>query len=1364
MSTSSPSTTMEAATNDPPSNSSSIDDALPSIISPPHLAKGKLVNVISRTWPGINKPGGIGKIIKIYTEESTQLIKCVDVKYIVHGGTDKVIPVEFIQPHEYDGNRHRNKSERCKRCKSFRSDCLSCDLRYESEEEQRLQREEEEEERRRLEEEKGRNDDGEIMDSEEEEAYIAAIEKRHRRMCRQAKRRSNAHTRQKKKKKKKKKQQNGNREEGQDEDTDSDEENETLGALIKQKKKFQRKKTKRRRQLQKPSVLASLPQSTTEPNVSVSKKIDCSESVKEDDRGNGADNSKLDGGVDEEEMEFDFVEENINQAPIENDTDDDESVDSDDEDNGFIESNNDDAFEDQEASSDESDDSDDDDVKLIDLANTDKTDVGIEDDGQDQIKNIIDDLLNTTIPYASAELSHLKGVLTQLKRSMAKNDCLDEIDELAKKADALHKYVVEVLIRNGADKCSHIMTRLTKKKKRRAIAAKMSKSERSRYYQQIDALDLRIDSVGKSIEDVDADVTNFQKEVDKLLDEAENNLEDFFLDSHTTSHNVTEEKKRKSNASEKEWNPHQHASHKRKSSKSYLSSQKRAKNMNQSRSGSANASAAQHRESASGSSQQEKFNDDTIDFDVSSDVEIESSEMNDVAASKYQSIDDDCIGETDDLDNGPAIKDTSRSWHNSSSKPPHKEHSGVQRKLPGNRRASSNKRSKERVPTYRHIRREGGSGRQSLTTNSAGAQSRQSQELVGMDRGSDTNRLGSRESQRTESLHSTRKNIAGQRQPHGRSSTRTSSSSQRGRVVQNFLKPENLFNSLSAAIPQDSALTRGAESPNQIQDLHSNDSLSLTSNPRPLYELCTSLRESHSQGLDSYRETLSALSNSSPSGNEEVITLFQTLHTFLKVKCSTLLDALNCDPQLACLQMDCWSIVFRLMEQNCQKQLPKADVLWKVFGDSALFARHVLLQIIDVLFSQLMGDGYGDAPRLTDQLFGRMRSLCRQIGRVVPILPELPNLLRNLPGQLWYKSLIYDQKENTIEKALHVSMLDPKVHHERFMIEGAEVVESTKENRRIDFYNKNLPRQEINAIWTTIGFFADASPIPSKKKEKMLAVFVQGLLQSKYGVLSTNTKNTGIPANDIHLDRCLHEIKWVCHLLSKSMLGELSFPANFVPGIVKKAILLESTSVILHMRPTAPQQKVDRFVTQLWKSSCLGSSDEVLGSLTFNSLLTQSRMDDAWCHAPSTNLAQACASLIEIYAVDASKRTTKAYWNNFSREVDKLASSLAAKAKEADMTVSTRPASTQSNGVGASFAHLFPELESFSEKDSVSSPAGAFLRETACFSLLACVIASTRSAAFVPTPIIALNKCFREKVRVFCIVRSYPFHQIRPHR
>eukprot|EP00984_Skeletonema_dohrnii_P025159 scaffold14276_cov72-Skeletonema_dohrnii-CCMP3373.AAC.1 len=347
------------------------------------------------------------------------------------------------------------------------------------------------------------------MDSEEEEAHMAEIAKRYRRMCRQAKGRSNDQTRQNKKtkKKKKKKQQKAKSKAGHQEDSDSDEENETLGALITKKKKMQRKKMKRRKQLQNPSVLASLPLSTTEPNASASlplsatepsasasSKSDCGKSAEKEkqDRGNVVDNLEATSVDDDDEMELDLTAETIDQTPNEIDTDDDGSASSEDDDIEFYETNKDNEFEEQEASSDDSDDSDDD-VKLIDLGNADEINLGTRDDGQDEINNIIDDLTTNTIPYTSAELSRLKSVLKQLKRSMLKNDCLDEIDELAKKSNALHDYVVKELIRKGADKCNNIMRRLTKT--RRTKAARMSKTERIRYNRQIEGLDLNVDTI-----------------------------------------------------------------------------------------------------------------------------------------------------------------------------------------------------------------------------------------------------------------------------------------------------------------------------------------------------------------------------------------------------------------------------------------------------------------------------------------------------------------------------------------------------------------------------------------------------------------------------------------------------------------------------------------------------------------------------------------------------------------------------------------------------------------------------------------------------------------------------------------------------
>mmetsp|Transcript_11440 Transcript_11440/g.21405 ORF Transcript_11440/g.21405 Transcript_11440/m.21405 type:complete len:327 (-) Transcript_11440:51-1031(-) len=63
---------------------------------------GALVNVASRTWPGINKPGGVGKVLGIKIEDDVTL---VDVEYVL-GGKEKSVEIEFVKEHKFDEENH----------------------------------------------------------------------------------------------------------------------------------------------------------------------------------------------------------------------------------------------------------------------------------------------------------------------------------------------------------------------------------------------------------------------------------------------------------------------------------------------------------------------------------------------------------------------------------------------------------------------------------------------------------------------------------------------------------------------------------------------------------------------------------------------------------------------------------------------------------------------------------------------------------------------------------------------------------------------------------------------------------------------------------------------------------------------------------------------------------------------------------------------------------------------------------------------------------------------------------------------------------------------------------------------------------
>ena len=65
---------------------------------PPFFKLGTLVNVESRTWPGINKPGGVGRVTAVDLENRT-----IGVRYVL-GGTEKGVDVEYVKEHKFEGD------------------------------------------------------------------------------------------------------------------------------------------------------------------------------------------------------------------------------------------------------------------------------------------------------------------------------------------------------------------------------------------------------------------------------------------------------------------------------------------------------------------------------------------------------------------------------------------------------------------------------------------------------------------------------------------------------------------------------------------------------------------------------------------------------------------------------------------------------------------------------------------------------------------------------------------------------------------------------------------------------------------------------------------------------------------------------------------------------------------------------------------------------------------------------------------------------------------------------------------------------------------------------------------------------------
>ena len=87
--------------NNHESDSDDSDDSDDDDFVPPNYEIGMTVRVDSRTWPGINKHGGVGTIKKISFDEKGKVF--LDVKYIL-GGMEKKLQAKYVHPEDVINN------------------------------------------------------------------------------------------------------------------------------------------------------------------------------------------------------------------------------------------------------------------------------------------------------------------------------------------------------------------------------------------------------------------------------------------------------------------------------------------------------------------------------------------------------------------------------------------------------------------------------------------------------------------------------------------------------------------------------------------------------------------------------------------------------------------------------------------------------------------------------------------------------------------------------------------------------------------------------------------------------------------------------------------------------------------------------------------------------------------------------------------------------------------------------------------------------------------------------------------------------------------------------------------------------------
>ncbi|KAF0697819.1 Aste57867_11534 [Aphanomyces stellatus] len=73
-----------------------------------HVKDGDLVEVATRTWPGINKIGGAARVTRVYEEDGETV---VDVRYFL-GGSERAVSVEYVQKSDIFEKKSRQRRSR----------------------------------------------------------------------------------------------------------------------------------------------------------------------------------------------------------------------------------------------------------------------------------------------------------------------------------------------------------------------------------------------------------------------------------------------------------------------------------------------------------------------------------------------------------------------------------------------------------------------------------------------------------------------------------------------------------------------------------------------------------------------------------------------------------------------------------------------------------------------------------------------------------------------------------------------------------------------------------------------------------------------------------------------------------------------------------------------------------------------------------------------------------------------------------------------------------------------------------------------------------------------------------------------------
>ena len=304
-----------------------------------------------------------------------------------------------------------------------------------------------------------------------------------------------------------------------------------------------------------------------------------------------------------------------------------------------------------------------------------------------------------------------------------------------------------------------------------------------------------------------------------------------------------------------------------------------------------------------------------------------------------------------------------------------------------------------------------------------------------------------------------------------------------------------------------------------------------------------------------------------------------------------------------------------------------------------------------------------------------------------------------------------------------------------------------QDDSRVRLFKYRIPREEIECIWSIIGFCSGCSNsnqvAPDFKQPQQL---LAGLIFYDCGTLPKTDQQ--LPPSKLQLDTCLDEIKWISVLLSARLLGDIPSMDSFLKQMIQKSVVLEAWDIVLNVHNKPPDAIVQKTVKKLWEYSCVtGASADLqsnlqAGLVNVNSIFLVGNTSPVYSACPSTILLQRCLSLAATYASMIMIKNTR--WKNFRIVLVSLASEFVKRALDIESkTAQKQSARRQSNDFSVMFHSI---IESATDIQITDMPTSSFFREAACYLMLAGVVARSRFNTPGEGSNFHLNNAFRENV------------------